>query len=126
MAPYSGSIGARVEELDAGRARVSLRDRRAVRNHLGSVHAVALLNLGELASGLAMLCGLPSHARAIVVDLRAEYRKKARGRLIAECVCEPPRGDRDEELELQAIISDEDGNEVCVVRARWKVGPRPT
>ena len=121
--PYSGTLGARVVRLDAGHAVVSLRDRRHVRNHLGSVHAIALANLGELASGLATLTSLPPGVRGIVTDIRVEYLKKARGRLTAETRVEMPPIRSVVDQEVLADIRDGEGALVARVHATWRLAP---
>lgn len=123
MVPYSGSIGAVVRELSPGRARVELADRRKVRNHLGSIHAVALMNLAELSTGLALNTGLPDDARGILVRLTIEYVKKARGTLTSECSVEAPKTNERREVDVEAVIRDASGDVVAQAAARWLVGP---
>lgn len=122
MIPYTGTVRPYVVALRPGLARVEMRDRRAVRNHLGSVHAVALSNLGELASGLALVPWLQD-ARGIVVQLTTEYHHKARGRLTAEGTCAVPIVREAMEHRTEARITDETGEVVATVTALWRLAP---
>lgn len=123
MVPYSGSIGAVVRDLAPGRSRVELADRRRVRNHLDSIHAVALMNLAELSTGLALNTALPDDARAILVKLTIEYVKKARGTLTSECALAPIASSERREVEVGAEIRDAAGEVVARAAALWLVGP---
>ncbi|RMH42574.1 MAG: DUF4442 domain-containing protein [Deltaproteobacteria bacterium] len=125
MAPYTGSIGARVVDLDRGRSRVVLRDHRAVRNHLRSIHAVALANLAELTGNIAVAYSLPDDARFIVTGLSIEYVKKARGTITGTCHLDRPLASEREEIEVPVVLRDDAGDIVATATLRTLIGPKP-
>lgn len=126
IVPYTGTIGAVVDTLEPGHCVVRLKDRRKIRNHLHSVHAIALCNLGEMVTGLALMNSLPDATRGILTGLSIEYQKKARGRLRAECRCEIPTRHEEAAHELRGEIHDQHHDLVAIIKARWLVGPEKT
>lgn len=125
MAPYTGTINATVRVLRAGYGEVQMADKKAVRNHLDCVHAIALANLAELAGNVALAYSLPDDARFIVSGMDIEYLKKARGTITA--VGEPPvpRSSVRAQYEVPVILRDTSGEEVAKVILHSLVGPKP-
>jgi len=123
-APYTGTIGARVVELGLGHAKVVMKDRRQLRNHLASVHAVALANLAELTGNVALAYSLPDDARFIVAALSIDYLKKAHGPITGTATCPIPQTSERSEYDVPVDLHDEAG--VLVARAHLKtlVGPK--
>ncbi len=123
MVPYTGTIRSTVQLLSPGHCEVTLHDHRKVRNHLKCIHAIALCNLGEMATGLALLNSLPEKTRGILTSLSITYIKKARGRLTGSCHCDIPTENKENEHLLTGEIHDSEGELVAEITARWLIGP---
>ncbi len=122
--PYTGSIKAEVQRLEPGHCEVLLKFRKSNTNHLNSVHALALSNLGELASGLAMMTGLPPTIRGIVTNINTEYIKKARGDLTAKADVKIPTVTAEKTVHhVQALIYDQNQDVVTTVTVKWLLSP---
>jgi acyl-coenzyme A thioesterase PaaI-like protein len=115
-APYFGTIEPHIEELRTGYCEVHIKDRRAVHNHLGTVHAIAMCNMAELAGGMATEVSVPPDARWIPVGMTVEYLHKARGNLRAIATLDPipPHGDG---VDVRANVDVLDPFDQAVMRA---------
>jgi acyl-coenzyme A thioesterase PaaI-like protein len=111
-----------IRVLAPGHAEVEIPDRRANRQHLGSIHAIALLNVAEQASGLALLTGLPDGIRGIVTQISMQYLKKARGTIRAVCRVAAPTVTGDMEFDVTADCLDRSGEVVARATVRWRLG----
>ena len=78
MAPYFSSIAPRFVTLEPGYAEVRFEKTRAVENHLGTVHAIAMCNAAELAAGTMTQASLPDGMRWIPKNMQVSYLAKAK------------------------------------------------
>ncbi|SVE42314.1 uncharacterized protein METZ01_LOCUS495168 [marine metagenome] len=77
LTPYFSSIKPSIKELKINRCVVFMKKRRAVTNHLKTVHAIAMCNMAELAGGLMTEVSLPQGKRWIPSGTTVKYLKKA-------------------------------------------------
>lgn len=123
-APYFSSISPRFEELKPGYARVSLKKRRAVENHIGTVHAIAACNLAELGAGTMMEASLPNSMRWLPKGMNVQYLKKCETDLTAECsatdIGEGPARD----VVVSVDMKDANGNVAVHADITMYVSPR--
>lgn len=123
-APYFGSIRPRFEEFRPGYARVSMAKRRAVTNHIGTVHAIAMCNLAELAAGTMTEITIPPTMRWLPKGMAVEYLKKAETGVEAHAsvgeIAEGPGRD----VPVTVEVKDRAGETVCRAVITMWVSPR--
>ncbi|MFD2179708.1 hotdog fold domain-containing protein [Veronia pacifica] len=88
QAPYFRTIKPKFVELKPGQAIISMKKRRAVTNHLKTVHAIAMCNMAELAGGMMAEVSVPDKAKWIPIGMTVKYLKKAKTDLIATAEAE--------------------------------------
>lgn len=84
-APYFRSIRAIFHELRPGYVEIHMKNRWSVRNHIGTVHAIASCNLCELAGGTLVDASLPKSMRWIPKGMEVQYLAKATSNVRAVC-----------------------------------------
>lgn len=126
-APYFGSIRPRIEKLEVGLVEVSVRNRRSVRNHIRTVHAIAMANACELSAGMLIEVSLPSSMRWIPRGMQINYLQKAESNITARAkldVSMLPTAASDVVIPVE--VFDEQGMMVVSADITMYVTPRPT
>ena len=126
-APYFGSIKPRFVELGPERCEVRIRKRRRVLNHIGTVHAIAMCNMAELAAGTMTDATVPPTHRWIPKGMTVQYLKKAETDLRA--VATPATAlplDAPAEYPVHVDVTDANGVTVFAADIAMWVSPKPS
>jgi acyl-coenzyme A thioesterase PaaI-like protein len=125
-APYFATVRPTFIDLRPNYAELEIRKRRAVHNHIGTVHAIALCNGLEAAMGALAEATIPSDKRWIPKGMEVSYTAKADSdvRCIAETDPEQWEGD-DPDLPVRVKGVREDGTVVIEGTIRLWVTEKP-
>lgn len=122
IAPYFATIDPQFVDLRPGYAEVTMPNTPKVHNHLGTVHAIAMCNLAEIAAGLMADVSIPESCRWIPIGMSVRYLAKAktdlRGIADGRAIDWENPGDKD----IPVHITDALGLEVCSAIITVKVG----
>ena len=84
VVPYVGTTGIYYETVDPNQVVVSLNNNKAVQNHIGSIHAVAVTLLAETATGFILGLNLPSDRVLLIKSYSVNfYRPLRKGQVAA-------------------------------------------
>lgn len=125
-APYFGTIRPRFIELQPKLCRVGMRKRRAVENHIGTVHALAMGNLCELAAGMCTEVTIPVGMRWIPRGMTIEYLAKAETDVTATARLDKTEWAGAENVAVPVTVTDTQGKEVVRAVISMYVSPRKT
>lgn len=81
---FTGTTGIKVEELTNSHSIVTLKNKKSVQNHIGSVHAVASVLIAESATGYLIGMNISDECVPVIKTIKADYVKRAKGDMRAE------------------------------------------
>ncbi|MFI5428168.1 hotdog fold domain-containing protein [Aeromicrobium sp. UC242_57] len=107
-APYFASIHMQVEEMKPHLGQIVIPKRRSVKNHIGTVHAIAACNGLEAAMGLLAEATCPSDMRWLPKGMDVQYLAKSTTALT--CTAETTEADwaagPDVPVKVKAVTTD--------------------
>jgi acyl-coenzyme A thioesterase PaaI-like protein len=101
-----------------------MRKRRAVTNHIGTVHAIAMCNLAELAAGTMTEITIPDSMRWLPKGMQVEYLKKAATDVEATATMPEVAEGAPREVPVTVEVRDSAGEVVCRAVITMWVSPR--
>lgn len=108
-APYFATVRPNVREVRPNYAELSIRNRKRVHNHIGTLHAIAVCNGLEAAMGLVAEATCPADKRWLPRGLQVSYLAKSTTDLLCVAETDPAQwaatpGDVD--IKVKAVRTD--------------------
>lgn len=119
-----GTSQVHFDEITNHRLICSLKNRKKIRNHIGQIHAAAMILLAETATGILVGMNIPDSKIPLIKTLNTRFVRRTLGAMKAEAtltdeqialIHEEDKG----ETWVKVKVTDETGEEVIECEALW-------
>lgn len=125
-APYFATVRPHFRVVEPNRAVVTIRKRRGVLNHIGTLHVIAICNGLEAAMGALAEASIPPGKRWIPRGMEVSYPAKADSDITCHAETDPARWTgEDPDVPVRVWATRADGTVVVEGVIRLWVTPRP-
>ena len=129
LVPFFGTAKIRIEEIAPNRVVMTIRNRRPVQNHIGTVHAAAMTLLAESATGILMGLNVPDDKYLVVKSFHVDFVKKASGNMKAVATLSAEqmaaaRTSNEGEIMVPVEVTDAAGNAPILCQMLWAWKPK--
>lgn len=114
---FVGTAGVQFEEMTTDRVVVTLKNKKKVRNHIGQVHAAAMILLAETATGMVVGMNVSDDKIPLIKSLKTDFVRRSKGMMRAEAWLD--------EVQKQRILTDEKGEVLVNVKVTDESGEVP-
>ncbi|MFN4328068.1 MAG: DUF4442 domain-containing protein [Limnobacter sp.] len=123
------TTGCRFEWIETNHAIVSIKNKSAMQNHIGGLHAVVMLMTAESATGALVGLNVPANSIPVIKRMEVDYRKRCSGDLRAEAMLTPEQITQMQtqekgEVDVAVTVTDSESKEPIFVRAVWAWTPK--
>jgi acyl-coenzyme A thioesterase PaaI-like protein len=126
-APYFATVRPRFTELRPNHVELTIKKRRRVQNHIGTVHVIAICNGLEAAMGALAEVNVPAGKRWIPKGMEVSYTGKAVSDITCVAETDPAQWSGDDpDVPVRVRAVRDDGTTVVEGVIRLWVTPKPT
>ncbi len=123
MIPYVGWSGLEVLEMTEDVVTIRVKNRPTTRNHIGQVHAAAMILVAESASGLVVGMNVSNSSLPLIKALNTKFIRRSKGAITATARLTPEQkalfANEKGDLPVSVTVTDESGNAPILVEAIW-------
>jgi acyl-coenzyme A thioesterase PaaI-like protein len=114
---FTGTAGISYDLMSRNKVIVSMKNRPKVRNHIGQIHAAAMMLLAETATGMVLGMNVPDDKIPLLKYMNTKFIRRSQGRMQAEAILN--------EEQQQHIMTTEKGDVVITVKVTDESGEEP-